>query len=218
MPGPRGTQDAGGGERGFHLAWIEIPPLTLRTRICVPPPLTAASRRWPPGALQARPKSASIPPLRLRALTLAPAPEGNETLIGPFTELSEMGWHLPIRWKPASRKPFTVESSTWPSILSAVMLPLTEDAFTAPLIPLRDSPPLTSFTFSRLAPRGTLMWYSTLVGCPASPPEYWVRIETMPAEVSTTIRASFKLPASLECLMASTSTSSRSQPVIRTSP
>ena len=63
------------------------------------------------------------------------------------------------------------------------MLPFTEDAFTGPVIPLRERPPLTSLTFSRLAPRGTMMWYSTLAGCSASPPVYWVRMETSPNEV-----------------------------------
>src|ERR1019366_3970898 len=165
--------------------------------------LQTVAARSPPGASE---------------IGIDPAPEGSETLIGPFTELSEIGCDLPIRSKPASRNPFTVESSTWPSILSALMLPFTEDAFTGPVIPLRESPPLTSLTSSRLAPRGTMMWYSTLAGCPVSPPVYSVRMETIPDEVSTTIRASFKRPASLECLMACTSTSSRSQAVICTSP
>src|SRR5262245_54128075 len=88
--------EIGRSARRFQFECNEIPPLTLCTRICVPPPFTAASNRWPPGALQDRPKSAAIPPLRLRALTLAPAPEGSDTRIGPFTELSEIGLHLRI--------------------------------------------------------------------------------------------------------------------------
>ena len=139
-------------------------------------------------------------------------------MIGPFTEVREIEFDRPTRSKSASSWPFTVESSAWPSSRSALMLPLTAEAFTEPATPLIERPPLISLTFSRLAVRGTVMRYSTLAGRSASVPAYCVRMETRSFEESTTIRASFSCRGSRDRLMASTRTSSRSHVVMRTSP
>src|SRR5207247_10822770 len=96
----------------------------------------AAAGRWPRAARQTRPKSESMPPLRFKADTVAPAPEGSESLIGPFTELSEIGWQRLIRLKPASSWPLMVDRSACPSSFSARMLPFTLDALMGPVTPL----------------------------------------------------------------------------------
>src|SRR5271157_5741978 len=170
-------QDHGRSEWWFHVERIEIPPFTLFRWICAPPRFTVVRKRWPLEARHTRPKAESMPPLRLRAINSAPAPEGMESRIGPFTEVSEIGLARLMRSKPASSWPFTVESSAWPASPSALILPLTAEAFTEPATPLMESPPLISLTFSRLADRGTVMRYSTLAGRSASAPAYCVRIE-----------------------------------------
>src|SRR5471032_3400147 len=58
----------------------------------------------------------------------------------------------------------------------------------------------------------------TLAGRSASDPAYWVWMETRPEEESTITRASSRRLGSAERLMASTRTSSRSHPVMLTSP
>jgi hypothetical protein len=92
--------------------------------------------------------------------------------MGPLTEWSEMV--TLSRWKPASRHHSPSSSACQ---ISALILPLTLDALTGPVTPLIERPPLITGC-SQVRALGTMMWYSTLAGCSASAPVYWVWIET----------------------------------------